>query len=227
MPITYAETPEEIEEERRLLYVGVTRARERLACPGRWPAAPGGRASRHPSRFLDGLRGGVGRDSREGAAGGVIRSGSGRRRGGGAANDGESRTRRSAEPITCRVCRRSLIDPVERKIGRCEDCPSDLDPELYEALREWRTERAKEQKLPAYCVFTDATLVAIGEARPADLPALGRIAGVGKAKLDRYGAEVLALLQGAEPASPAADPDPATEVGAGGYQVDEEILLEG
>ena len=45
------------------------------------------------------------------------------------------RPRRTAEPITCRVCHRSLIDAAERKIGRCETCPSDLDPELYEALR--------------------------------------------------------------------------------------------
>jgi DNA helicase-2/ATP-dependent DNA helicase PcrA len=197
VPISYAETPEQIEEERRLLYVGVTRARERLFLSWSLARTPGARASRHPSRFLDGLRGGVGRDSREGAAGGVIRTGSGRRpRSGSAAAEGEGRPRRGAEPITCRVCRRSLIDPVERKLGRCEACPSTLDPELFEALREWRGERAREQSLPAYCVFTDATLIAIGEARPATLGALGGIAGVGKAKLDRYGEQVLELVAG-------------------------------
>jgi DNA helicase-2/ATP-dependent DNA helicase PcrA len=225
MPITYAETPEQIEEERRLLYVGVTRARERLFLSWSLARTPGGRANRHPSRFLDGLRGGVGRDSREGAAGGVIRSGSGRRRGG-SANDGEGRPRRSVEPILCRVCRRSLIDPVERKIGRCESCPSTLDPELYEALRDWRTERAKEQKLPAYCVFTDATLVAIGESRPADLVALARIAGVGRAKIDRYGPEVLELLQSVVPRDGGRDGG-LLEAGAGGDEVDQQILLEG
>ena len=197
VPISYAETPDQVEEERRLLYVGVTRARERLFLSWSLARTPGARASRHPSRFLDGLRGGVGRDSREGAAGGVIRSGSGRRpRGGGSGADSEPRPRRGAEPITCRVCRRSLIDAVERKLGRCEACPSTLDPDLYEALRDWRGERAREQSLPAYCVFTDATLIAIGEARPGTLGALGGIAGVGKAKLDRYGEQVLELIAG-------------------------------
>ncbi|NUR26265.1 MAG: ATP-dependent helicase, partial [Catenulispora sp.] len=52
MPITYAETPEQIEEERRLLYVGVTRARERLFLSWSLARSPGGRASRSPSRFL-------------------------------------------------------------------------------------------------------------------------------------------------------------------------------
>ncbi|MBW8805701.1 MAG: ATP-dependent DNA helicase UvrD2, partial [Catenulisporales bacterium] len=197
MPITYAETPEQLEEERRLLYVGVTRARERLFLSWSLARSPGGRASRSPSRFLDGLRGGVGRDSREGAAGGVIRGGgAGRRRGASGSRDGDGtgRARGAIEPIICRSCHKALIDPAERKMGRCEDCPSTLDPELYEALREWRSARAKEQKLPAYCVFTDATLIAIGEARPATPGELTRIAGVGKAKLDRYGAEVLELI---------------------------------
>ncbi|NUR61888.1 MAG: ATP-dependent DNA helicase UvrD2 [Catenulispora sp.] len=203
MPITYAETPEQIEEERRLLYVGVTRARERLFLSWALARSPGGRASRSPSRFLDGLRGGVGRDSREGAAGGVIRGGgAGRRRGSGGYSsgdgEGQGRSRHTVEPITCRSCHKALIDPAERKMGRCEDCPSNLDPGLYEALREWRSARAKEQKLPAYCVFTDATLIAIGEARPTTPGALTKIAGVGKAKQDRYGAEVLELIAAAE-----------------------------
>ena len=52
MPIVYARTPEAIEEERRLLYVAVTRARERLYLS--WPAArgPGARAAGQPSRYL-------------------------------------------------------------------------------------------------------------------------------------------------------------------------------
>ncbi len=56
LPIVHAQTEEAIEEERRLLYVGVTRARDQLFLS--WPLAraPGGRRSRKPSRFLDGLR---------------------------------------------------------------------------------------------------------------------------------------------------------------------------
>jgi DNA helicase-2/ATP-dependent DNA helicase PcrA len=97
------------------------------------------------------------------------------------------------------VCGRSLGDAIERKLGRCLDCPSDLDEELYERLRDWRRERAAEQRQPDYCVFTDATLTAIAEARPTSVRQLSAISGVVNAKLDRYGADVLALCAGREP----------------------------
>jgi DNA helicase-2/ATP-dependent DNA helicase PcrA len=69
-----------------------------------------------------------------------------------------------------------------------------MDEALFEQLREWRAARAKEQSLPAYCVFTDTTLTAIAEARPGDRRGLAAISGVGASKLDRYADEVLALL---------------------------------
>jgi DNA helicase II / ATP-dependent DNA helicase PcrA len=56
LPIVHAQTDEAIAEERRLLYVGVTRARERVCLSWALARAPGGRPSRAPSRFLDGLR---------------------------------------------------------------------------------------------------------------------------------------------------------------------------
>jgi DNA helicase-2/ATP-dependent DNA helicase PcrA len=56
LPIVYAQTDEAIEEERRLLYVGVTRARQRIFLSWSLARSPGGRRSRKPSRFLDGLR---------------------------------------------------------------------------------------------------------------------------------------------------------------------------
>ncbi len=52
--------------------------------------------------------------------------------------------------------------------------------------------------MPAYVVFTDLTLQAIAEARPADGRALLAISGVGPGKLDKYGDDVLALVGGAE-----------------------------
>lgn len=82
---------------------------------------------------------------------------------------------------------------------RCEDCPSDMDEGLYERLREWRAGQSKEQGLPAYCVFTDKTLMAIAEAAPTEPGELSMISGVGGRKLDRYGAEVLAICAGQEP----------------------------
>jgi DNA helicase-2/ATP-dependent DNA helicase PcrA len=188
LPISYAETPDQIEEERRLLYVGVTRAQRHLGLSWALARAPGGRATRRPSRFLDALR------EAQAARSGGPSGGSVVRRGGRGGEEGK-RSKRSG-PVRCRVCGRSLIEAVERKLGRCADCPSDLDEALFERLREWRSARAKEQSLPAYCVFTDATLTAIAEARPADRSALSTIPGVGATKLDRYADEVLALLGG-------------------------------
>jgi DNA helicase-2/ATP-dependent DNA helicase PcrA len=100
-----------------------------------------------------------------------------------------------------------LTEAVERKLRRCEGCPSNLDEGLHGRLREWRAVQAGEQRLPAYCVFTDATLVAIAEAAPASVSELSRIAGVGRAKLDKYGAAVLSLCGGSSPGGiPGDDP---------------------
>ena len=80
------------------------------------------------------------------------------------------------------------------KLRRCDDCPSDVDVELLDRLKDWRRGAAKEQQVPAYVVFTDATLTAIAEQRPADTSALVAIPGIGANKLDRYGEAVLALV---------------------------------
>jgi DNA helicase-2/ATP-dependent DNA helicase PcrA len=102
--------------------------------------------------------------------------------------------------VACRVCGTSLVVAVERKLGRCEACPADRDEQLYDALRTWRAARAKELSQPAYCVFTDATLTAIAEQRPADVAALVAIPGIGQAKLDKFGDDVLGLVGALQPA---------------------------
>ncbi|MDC2958379.1 ATP-dependent DNA helicase UvrD2 [Streptomyces gilvifuscus] len=192
MPITYAKTDEQIEEERRLLYVGVTRARERLHVSWALSRSPGGRPSRRPSRFLDGLRpgstGAAGRGA-TGGAGGVERGYTSRPE-----SVAPRRTQRT--PARCRVCGRTLTDAGEMKLMRCEDCPSDMDEGLYERLREWRADQARRSGQPAFCVFTDKTLMAIAEAVPDDAHELARIPGVGQRKLNRYGSDVLALCAG-------------------------------
>ena len=58
----------------------------------------------------------------------------------------------------------------------------------------WRKERADEESVPAFVVFTDATLQLIAEQKPSSRAALLRISGVGPAKLERYGASVLAVV---------------------------------
>jgi len=82
---------------------------------------------------------------------------------------------------------------VARKLGRCEDCPSSYDEDLFARLRAWRLETANAASVPAFVVFTDATLVALAEARPTTDAELLAVPGVGRAKLERYGADVLAL----------------------------------
>ncbi len=65
---------------------------------------------------------------------------------------------------------------------------------LYEALRAERTRMAREQSVPAYVIFHDTTLAAIAMARPQNLDALREIPGMGRSKIERYGAAVLAAV---------------------------------
>jgi DNA helicase-2/ATP-dependent DNA helicase PcrA len=122
--------PDQIGEERRLLYVGMTRAKRHLALT--W--------SGKPSRFL--LELGV-----------------------------------EAAP------------PAVRK-ARAEE-PDDA---TYVALKEWRLKRSKADEIPAYVVFHNSTLAEIAERRPQTIAELASVPGVGPAKLERYGRELLEAL---------------------------------
>jgi DNA helicase-2/ATP-dependent DNA helicase PcrA len=93
------------------------------------------------------------------------------------------------------VCQKLLTAGAERKLGRCVDCPGNVDEELFERLRNWRLDRSKELKQPAYCVFTDATLTRIAEVRPQTAQQLATIGGVGPAKLTAYASDVLELCR--------------------------------
>jgi DNA helicase-2/ATP-dependent DNA helicase PcrA len=82
------------------------------------------------------------------------------------------------------------------KLMRCDGCPSDMDEGLYERLRAWRAVQARRSGQPAFCVFTDRTLIAIAEVAPGDDGELARIPGVGVRKLHRFGEDVLAICAG-------------------------------
>jgi DNA helicase II / ATP-dependent DNA helicase PcrA len=131
LPSRQARTDAEIAEERRLLYVGMTRAKRVL-----WLSWSGKR-----SRFLAEL----------GHAG------------------------PAAAPAGPRAPAREWTPTAER-------------------LRAWRLERAREDKVPPYVIFHDKVLHEIAAAEPKSLGELAQIAGVGPAKLERYGSDVLALL---------------------------------
>jgi ATP-dependent DNA helicase RecQ len=93
------------------------------------------------------------------------------------------------EPERVRTARKS----------RPSKAPLDLDEtqqELFQQLRTWRASVAKEQGVPAYVVFPDATLTAIAQTRPENRSELSGISGVGAAKLERYGDAVLEVVSG-------------------------------
>jgi DNA helicase II / ATP-dependent DNA helicase PcrA len=174
LPTSYAKTPDQLEEERRLLYVGVTRARQWL-----WLSYAQVRSSgrpRRPSRFLPQLE---------------------RSRSFEKAGESRKPVSRRSHVASCRVCGATLLAGADRKLGRCPTCPSDLDEDLFERLRTWRARVAAEQKVPAYVVFTDATVVALAERKPTTPAELLAIAGIGPRKLGQYGAAVFALVAGA------------------------------
>ena len=171
MPINHAikAGDEQVEEERRLFYVGITRAREHLALSWALAKTTGSRASRERTRFLDGIV-----PAAEDASG------------------GGSRSRR---PKRCRVCSGPLGTPAEKVIGRHENCEGGGDEEVFAALRSWRSQIARQEKVPAYVIFSDATLQAISEELPSDEAEMLSISGVGPSKLERYGAQVLEVIR--------------------------------
>ena len=71
-----------------------------------------------------------------------------------------------------------------------------VDNELFQRLREWRSERASRDSVPAFTVFWDRTLAELARARPANMAELSGVFGMGAAKVRKYGAELLALMNG-------------------------------
>ncbi len=145
LPVRQAKEDEEVAEERRLLYVGITRARRFLSVSS---------SSRRPSRFLAALE--------------------------------------PPRPATARRVRVLPGAPMPTAIASPDDG-------LLEALRRWRRERASADGVPAYVVAHDTTLAEIADARPRTLPALRRVRGMGPTKLERYGPEILEVIDGALP----------------------------
>ena len=176
LPISHAlahgAESEAVEEERRLLYVGITRARMHLALSWSLSRNPGGRQSRKPSRFLNGLAPQTQSDSTA------------------------SRSRRNRGAASrCRICNNPLTTPAAIMLRRCETCAADIDDELLLQLKDWRLRTAKDLKVPAYVVFTDNTLIAIAELLPSDDAALVAIPGIGARKLEQFGPDVLELVR--------------------------------
>lgn len=181
MPMSHAQTPAAIEEERRLLYVGITRARAFLQLSWSDARLPGGRA-RQPSRFLASVPGHAG-------------SANGR-----TADSVAAVKRRARKPANCRICGKALVTAKERSLIRCRTCPSQVNEELLADLQAWRTvtvaELSQERgtSMPGYVVATDATLEALAEQVPSNTEELAAIPGLGPAKLAAHGQALMTLL---------------------------------
>lgn len=180
LPLSHANTPDAVEEERRLLYVGITRAAARLELSYAAARSPGGRRRRR-SRFLDALA-----PAPQGQPGGPRAA---------------RKLSKKGSAKRCRSCGAGLSTGAESTLGRCADCPPTYDEAAFERLRQWRTDEAakaseeKGSQVPAYVIATDATLEALAEHKPASDVELAKIPGIGSAKLARYGPAILDLLR--------------------------------
>jgi DNA helicase-2/ATP-dependent DNA helicase PcrA len=196
LPFKRARTDEGIAEERRLFYVGITRAKQHLAIT----CVNDGR--RKSSSFFDELSGTPARRSAPSAQakepeGVAAEIGMEVELSGGFSGKVIELDERSAsveladgQLLVVRYGERVKTGGVSLPLAP----PKGPQERLVDELKKWRLERSKADGVPAYVVFHDATLESIAERRPASLPELSRIDGLGPVKLERYGEEVLGIL---------------------------------
>ncbi len=82
----------------------------------------------------------------------------------------------------------------ERKDESYKELLKDNDWPLYKVLREWRTERSKKEGIPPYIICNNMQLAKITVARPPSLNALQETEGIGRAKAEKYGKEILQII---------------------------------
>ncbi|NUS95148.1 MAG: ATP-dependent DNA helicase UvrD2 [Nocardia sp.] len=162
-----------LEEERRLLYVGVTRARIHLRLSWALRRGDGDRRPRRRSRFLTGL---VPDSSPASRIAAPVRPGTD-----------------TSRPV-CRICGRALLDSETLLLRRCKNCVGQPDTELLGALQDWRREKAAELAVDPRGILGVNTLTAIAEQLPETEAALAAL-GIGESKMRKYGAEVLAIIR--------------------------------
>ncbi|MGH7046267.1 MAG: DNA helicase RecQ [Stellaceae bacterium] len=107
---------------------------------------------------------------------------------------------RGAGTVRLRCDRPEPDDEPVRRRSAGADSAAELDPlaqALFEALRAWRRDEARRQRLPPYVIFHDATLTTIARLRPQTPAALAKIPGIGHSKCERYAAAVIAIVTGA------------------------------
>jgi DNA helicase II / ATP-dependent DNA helicase PcrA len=176
VPIGQAADQDGWDEERRLLYVAVTRAERELHCSWAKTRTFGSRTTnRNESPWLSNI---------EAARQSLEQPGSGDWRAILKVNRERLAAAKAAGVPGVRGTKRASIG-----LG------TNADPAVFEALKKWRAETARQTGVPAFVICHDTTLAAVAEADPADREQLRSIAGFGQVKVDRYGERLLAVLR--------------------------------
>jgi ATP-dependent DNA helicase RecQ len=105
----------------------------------------------------------------------------------------------NAPYLTVMISYRLLAAEEKRKLYRRQDPRSELDDkekEAYDALRAWRSVRARQDGIPAYMIATNKQFAQMIKLRATDRTALSRVPGVGEAKIANYGEEILKVIAG-------------------------------
>jgi len=164
-PIGHAKTPDALAEEHRLIYVGLTRAKRQLHLHWAEERRFGDRVSnRKPSPMLADI--------------------------GAAARGEDPRSSRSRNAQKAAAARKNLS---AKNGGLLKPDQDESDP-VFQALKAWRLSIARANDVPAFVIFNNKTLHAIAHDRPNDKRSLLNVTGVGPAKAEQYGEDVLRLV---------------------------------
>ena len=173
VPIGHATTPAAEAEERRLLYVALTRAREVVRCTWAERRTFGARSvPRTASPYLEAIEMTV------------------------------NLLEKGHAPVDLRemiAAERARLTELRRRapargVRGAPIAGANADPDVLTALKAWRSEAARTAGVPAYVIFHDTTLAALAEALPETESQLLAVPGIGPVKADRYGAGVLRVL---------------------------------
>ncbi|MCD9855834.1 HRDC domain-containing protein [Epilithonimonas sp. JDS] len=88
-------------------------------------------------------------------------------------------------------------EPVNKITSISEEELTEEEVIIYNKLKDWRSEKAKESQLPSYIIFHNAHLMTIAKNKPSNLEDLEQVNGIGKTKIEKYGAEIIEVLENA------------------------------